>query len=237
MNMKTESFFTDDEKKRIEAAIASAESGTSGEIVAIVAQSSDHYRDVDVFVSMLLSACIAVIPAEAVYLNAEKILTGFVPVLGWVSAVPDKTRFMAGLFAFIVVTLVLYMPVRFLIGRVPALRRLFIPVSRRDAEVREKALSEFRDQGLDRTRDATGILFLLSVFERRVYVLADHGIYEKIKQESLDTYADVVSKGMSAGKGADALCEAIKSAGAELARYFPRKADDVNELPDRLLGQ
>lgn len=237
MNKIAASFFNDDEKKRIEAAIASAESGTSGEIVAMVVESSDHYRDVDVFVSMLLSACIAVIPAEAVYLNAEKILTGIVPVLGWVSAVPDKTRFMAGLFAFIVVTLVLYMPVRFLFGRIPALRRFFIPVSRRDAEVREKALSEFRDQGLDRTRDATGILFLLSVFERRVYVLADHGIYEKIKQESLDTYADVVSKGMAAGKGADALCGAIKSVGVELARFFPRKADDVNELPDRVLGQ
>lgn len=237
MNKKSDMFFTDDEKKRIEAAIAGAESRTSGEIVAMVVDSSDHYRDVDVFVSMLVSACIAVIPAEAVYLNAEVILRRVVPVMGWMSGIPDNTRFMTGLFAFLVLTLALYVPLRFVFRYLPALRRFFIPVKRRDAEVREKALAEFREQGLDKTRDATGILFLISLFERRVYVLADHGIYDKIKQASLDVYADRVSRGLAEKRGADALCEAIKSAGEELAKYFPRRDDDVNELPDRVLGK
>ncbi|HPS58541.1 MAG TPA: hypothetical protein PK514_10595 [Spirochaetota bacterium] len=237
MNKKAADFFTDNEKERIEAAIAAAESGTSGEIVAMVVQSSDHYRDVDVFVSMLLSACMAVFPSEVVYLNAEHILRKVIPAMGWMSGIPDNTRFMTGLLAFLVVTLVLYMPVRFLFGRLPSLRRFFIPVSRRDAEVREKALSEFREQGLDKTRDATGMLFLVSLFEKRVYVLADHGIYDKIKQASLDVYADMVSKGIANKKGADALCDAITGAGAELAKYFPRRDDDVNELPDRVLSR
>ena len=237
MKKKSDSFFTDEEKKRIEAAIAEVESGTSGEIVAMVIESSDHYRDVDVFFSMLLSACVAVLPAEAVYLHVEEILRSVIPAMGWMSGLPDNTRFMTGLFAFLVVTLVLYMPVRFLFRYLPALRRFFIPTSRRDAEVREKALSEFREQGLDRTRDATGILFLVSLFERRVYVLADHGIYDKIKQASLDVYAEMVSRGVAEKRGADALCDAIKSAGDELAKYFPRKDDDANELPDKVLSE
>lgn len=237
MNKKADRFFTDNEKKRIEAAIAAAESGTSGEIVAMVVESSDRYRDVDVFVSMLFSACIAVIPAEAVYLAADEILRRVVPVMGWMPGIPDNTRFMTGLLAFLVVTLVLYLPVRFIFGRFPALRRFFIPVSRRDAEVREKALSEFREQGLDKTRDATGMLFLVSLFERRVYVLADHGIYEKMKQDTLDVYARSVSAGLAKNNGADALCDAITKAGSELSKYFPRKADDVNEIPDRVLGK
>lgn len=235
MKKKSENFFTDNEKKRIESAIHDAESGTSGEIVAMVVDRSDGYRDVDVFVSMLLAACASVIPAEMIFLNTQLILYRLFPDMGWMSGIPDKTRFMTGLLAFMVITLLLYLPIRFILGRVPALKRFFIPVERRDEEVRERALSEFREQGLDKTRDATGMLFLVSLFEKRVYVLADHGIYEKIKQATLDVYAKTVSRGIAEKRGADALCEAIKSAGAELTKFFPRRDDDVNELPDRVL--
>lgn len=237
MKKKSENFFTDNEKKRIESAIRDAESGTSGEIVAMVVDKSDDYRDVDVFVSILLAACAAVIPAEMIFLNTQRILYRIFPDMGWMSGIPDTTRFMTGLLAFMVITLLLYLPFRFILGRAPVLRRFFIPLERRDSEVRERALSEFREQGLDKTRDATGMLFLVSLFEKRVYVLADHGIYEKIKQDSLDVYADMVSRGIAEKRGADALCEAIKSAGTELARYFPRRDDDVNELPDRVINK
>lgn len=237
MKKGSDSFFTDDEKKRIEAAIHDAESGTSGEIVAMVVERSDDYKDVDVFVSMLISACLAVIPSEVIFMNSGQLLRKFIPAMGWVSGIPDNTRFMAGLLAFMVIILLLYMPVKFLLRLLPPLRRFFIPLRRRDYEVREKALAEFREQGLDRTRDATGILFLISLFERRVYVLADHGIYAEIKQNTLDAYADSVSRGLAEKNGAAALCGAIRSAGEELAKYFPRRADDTNELPDRVLGE
>ena len=237
MNRGADSFFTDEEKRGIESTIADAELRTSGEIVAMVVERSDKYRDIDVFVSMLVSACFAVLPAEAAYINATEILGRIIPSMSWMSGIPDNTRFMTGLFAFLFVTMLLYIPVKFIIGFFPGLRRFFISLNRRDNEVREKALSEFREQGLDKTRDATGILFLISLFERRVYVLADHGIYEKVKQERLDLYARSVSAGLAKHKGADALCEAVKNAGDELARHFPRKPDDANELPDRVLGK
>ena len=237
MKKVSDNFFTDDEKKRIEAAIHDAESGTSGEIVAMVVERSDDYKDVDVFVSMLISACLAVIPSEVIYMHSEQLLRKFIPAMGWVSGIPDNTRFMAGLLGFMVIILLLYMPVKFLLRLLPALRRFFIPLRRRDAEVRERALAVFREQGLDRTRDATGILFLISLFERRVYVLADHGIYAVIKQDALDAYAESVSRGIAGKNAAAALCEAVRSAGEELAKFFPRRADDTNELPDRVLGE
>jgi len=237
MKKRSEVYFKDDEKERIESAIRDAESRTSGEIAAMVVDSSDSYRDVDIFVSMVLSAFIAVYPAELVYMNAERIVRKLIPAMEWMTALPDSSGFMTGLISFIFFVLLLYLPARALFRALPAVKRLLIPVSRRDAEVMEKALAMFREQGLYRTRDATGMLFLVSLFERRVYILADHGIYAKIKQESLDAYAETVSRGMASGKGADALCEAISSAGNELAKFFPRRDDDVNELPDKVLSE
>ena len=106
-----------------------------------------------------------------------------------------------------------------------------------DAEVRERALRGFHEHGLANTKDATGVLFLISILERRVHVLADHGIYTKIKQETLDKYADSIGKGIASGKGSEALCNAIKDAGKELEKHFPRKEDDKNELSDRIVTE
>jgi hypothetical protein len=46
------------------------------------------------------------------------------------------------------------------------LKRRFISVKEIEAEVREAVVTAFFKEGLYRTRDATGVLVLISVFER-----------------------------------------------------------------------
>ena len=53
--------------------------------------------------------------------------------------------------------------------------RLFIDRTRRDVEVTQFAQSLFFRRGLDRTRGRVGILLLVSLFERKVVILADEG--------------------------------------------------------------
>ncbi len=53
--------------------------------------------------------------------------------------------------------------------------RLFIDRTRRDVEVTQFAQSLFFRRGLDRTRGRVGILLLISLFERKVVILADEG--------------------------------------------------------------
>ncbi len=235
MKSRTAVFFSDEDKKKIEQTISDVESSTSGEIVAMVVERSDHYRDIDVIASVIISAVLSAWPAEIIYVNSDTLLRKFVFTFGWITEVPDVMRFITGLAGFVLLAIVLFVPVMFLIGRFTGLKRIFVSAGRREAQVREKALSVFRDKGLDLTKDGTGILFLVSMLERRVYVLADHGIYTMITQKKLDEYAATVSRGMAAGRAADALCEGIISAGKELALYFPRREDDVNEIPDRVI--
>jgi putative membrane protein len=54
--------------------------------------------------------------------------------------------------------------------------------TRVNAAVQEAAIAHFFNHGLYRTRDKTGLLVLLSVFERRVWILADRGINAKVPQ-------------------------------------------------------
>ncbi len=237
MNKKSEIFFTENEKKAVEAAIKEAESRTSGEIVTMIVDKSDGYRDIDVIAGLIISAMISVYPAEIVYTASESILRKLIPSMSWYSQIPDGARFAAGLTAFIVLTIILHIPVKMIFSKFPALKRFILSIKRMDAEVRERALRGFHEHGLADTKDATGVLFLISLLERRVHVLADHGIYTKIKQETLDKYADSISKGIASGKGSEALCNAIKDAGNELEKYFPRKKDDKNELSDRIVTE
>ncbi|HEX4986623.1 MAG TPA: TPM domain-containing protein [Burkholderiales bacterium] len=57
----------------------------------------------------------------------------------------------------------------------PGFARLFTDRTRREVETSQFAQSLFYRHGLDRTRGRTGILLLVSLFERRVVVLADAG--------------------------------------------------------------
>jgi putative membrane protein len=237
MNTKSDAFFTDSEKKSIEAAIKEAESRTSGEIVTMVVEQSDSYRDINVLAGIIISAMISMFPAEIVFANSELLLRKFIPSMSWFNQIPDGVRFFAGMSVFIALTIILYFPVKFIFSKFPSLRRTILSIKRMDEEVRERALKGFHEHGLGNTKDATGVLFLLSVFERRVHVLADHGIYTKINQETLDKYATSIGRGIADGKGAEALCGAIKDAGKELEKHFPRKSDDRNELSNRIVTE
>ena len=237
MKNRSETFFTEIEKKAVKSAIKEAESHTSGEIVTMVVEKSDTYRDIDIIAGLIISAAISIYPAELVYAGSEMLLRKLIPSLNWFTHVPDTTRFMTGLSVFIALTIILHFPVKIIFKIFPSLKRLILSIKRMDSEVHERALRGFSEHGLNNTKDATGILFLVSILERRVHVLADHGIYTKIKQESLDRYAASIGKGIASGKGGEALCNAIKEAGKELEKYFPRSGDDKNELTDNIITE
>ncbi|HNS14804.1 MAG TPA: TPM domain-containing protein, partial [Syntrophorhabdaceae bacterium] len=101
--------------------------------------------------------------------------------------------------------------------------------------VRQRAVKAFYENGLYKTRENTGVLFFISLLERKVWVLADKGIHEKIRQQALNRFADMVSKGIREGHACDALCEAIKEAGELLKMHYPVTPGDVDELANEVI--
>jgi len=237
MKNRSETFFTEDEKRAIEASIKEAESRTSGEIVTMVVEQSDGYRDADIVAGIIFAAVISFYPAELFFEYSEFLLRKFIPSMSWFTEIPDGTRFITGLMVFVSLTIILHFPLKMIFRKFPTVKRFIISIKRMDSEVKERALRGFHEHGLDKTKDATGVLFLISIFEKRVQILADRGIYTKINQDTLNRYAALVGKGIASGKGGEALCSAIKEIGSELEKHFPRSSDDKNELTDRIVTE
>ena len=208
---RAKTFFTEVEKKRIEEAIHAVECCTIGEVAVVVADRSDHYLDAEVFGSVFLSSF------------ASLLLT--------------VSFFHASLWSYIPFSILFFFPFRILLSKLPMLKLSLVARKRKEAAVREGALRAFYERGLYRTRQNTGVLFYLSLLEHKVWVLADKGIYEKIEQETLNTFAQNVSRGIREGHACDALCQAIADAGKVLATHFPVTPGDVNELPNTIITE
>jgi len=205
-----ERFFTPEEQQRISAAVAAAEGTTAGEIVTMVVARSDSYRE-----ALVLGAVLAAGLAALVIAIASHHVT---------------------IWTYIPLTLLLYFPAHLLIGRFPRLQRPFIARSRLDHSVRERAVRAFYEKGLYRTRHETGILIFISLFERKVWILGDRGINARIPQESWQGFARALTTGIGEGRACEALCDVIAACGEELARHFPREADDTDELTNEPLS-
>ena len=116
-----------------------------------------------------------------------------------------------------------------LLGWLPAL-----PRSARS--VRRRAEREFVRLGIAQTAGRTGVLLLLSMAERRAVLLADRAINEKVAQETWDKVIGDLVASIGQEKTADGLIQAVGSVGRILSEHFPRRPDDVNELPDDVAG-
>jgi putative membrane protein len=101
-----------------------------------------------------------------------------------------------------------------------------------------RAEQAFYKHGLHNTKDRTGILILVSLLERRVHVLADKGINDRVPAGTWDGLVNGIIDGIRTGQATDAICAAIAECGALLAQDSPAgSGDNPNELPDRLIQE
>lgn len=206
---KAEKFFTAEEKEKLRATIHEAESRTIGEIVAMVIDHSDHYLEVEVLGGILLGSLL--------------------------SLVLTLLFFHSSLWSYIPLSFIFFLPCWWLFMRVETFKKLFIGARRKEEAVRLRAEQAFFEKGLYKTKKNTGVLFFLSLLERKVWVLADKGIYEKMDQETLNRFANEVSRGIKEGRACEALSQAIQEIGVLLSKHFPITSDDTDELSDDVI--
>ena len=79
------------------------------------------------------------------------------------------------------------------------------------------------------------MLVLISVFEHRVWILADQGINAKVPEGQWDDIVKMITAGIKQKRPADAICEALEKIGALLKAHFPIKPDDTDELKNLII--
>jgi uncharacterized membrane protein len=98
--------------------------------------------------------------------------------------------------------------------------------------IEELARHEFHLLGMNKTKDRTGILIYLLLEDKKFFILADEGIHLKVEDGTWDRIAREMSDHFSQKNFRKGILHGIVSVGSELAKFFPRKSDDTNELPN-----
>jgi putative membrane protein len=196
-------FFSADAKQRATSAVKEIEAATSAEVVVAVRAISGNYRSAD----YLCGALVAVTVLS---------LLLFLPYSFAIQTWPIELGFSFALGAWGC-------------SKTGALRRGLTGKKRLHAEATRAARAAFYDLGVSRTTGRTGILVFVSLFERRVEVVADYGV----PRAALTDAAAALDRAIAHPR-VDDFVTALAALREPLAAALPRQGDDVNELPDDL---
>ena len=208
-------FLTDVERTRVSAAVKEAEKLTAGEIVVMIISASYHYP-----MANIIGAVVFGIPLALIFTS----LTGEWLWIGGQNMWP--------FLGFLTVFFILFHEI---VRRTLWLKRRFISEREYKEEVEEAAITHFFNQGLYRTRDETGVLILISVFEHKVWVLADKGINAKVHAGQWDDIVKMIIDGIKQKRQTEAICKAVEKIGHLLKEHFPIKSDDTDELANVII--
>jgi putative membrane protein len=213
--MPISKLFSESDFETIRAAVAEAERRTSGEIVPYVVPASDAYPN-----ALWKGTAFGGLAGPLLALGLFHLQDLWATHLDLWITVPAAAGAAAGFLAA---------------AFVPAVKRWLAGDEMLELRTRQRAEMAFLEEEVFRTRDRTGILLFLSLFEHRVVVLADSGIHALVETGQWDGIATSITTGIRAGRPKEALVEAIRTCGELLERHgVARRADDVNELPDEL---
>ena len=199
---------TQAERDKVSQVVLEAEKHTTGEIVPMIVAQSDDYSG-----------------ARWRLAVAGALFAGFLAYffIGDYDAVWILYAQIPGLY------------IGYALGNVGVILRPFMLEDKISEEVNQRALQAFYKHRLHHTKDRTAILIMVSLLERRVEILADAGINEKV---SKDTWQGIVSDMIACIKTNDlseGICVAVRECGDILAKDFPGQHDNPDEVSNKLI--
>ena len=199
---------TASDRERIAQAVQKAELGTSGEIVPVILKRSDFYPAAHFRLSMTLGILVSIVSYYA-FDFLDPIYYIYIQLPGIL--------------------------VGYALAYIPFFKRIFTTKSECQEEVRQRAIEIFHTNHVSQTKDRTGIMIYISLLEKRVEVLGDCGINEKVSSEYWNELVENLLEQIKDGHLVNGLLTAIEKCGSDLKAHFPIKADDTNEISNDLI--
>ncbi len=219
---------TEADHEAVTRAVAEAELTTSGEIVTVVARTSDGYTDVALSIAAFLAftKLVALAFFPDLTLGIIDSLTG-----GW-----NTEWTPAGLFGLASGIGIATFLIVYALLLIPAVRFALIPGRVKTLRVEDAAIRHFKVGAERRTHGRTGVLIYVSLQEHRAQIVADEAIAAKVDPEvwgaaMVDMLREIKEGDLGAG-----IAAGVRDVGVVLSEHFPRADDDQNELPDRLIA-
>jgi uncharacterized membrane protein len=98
----------------------------------------------------------------------------------------------------------------------------------------EKAVAVFERLGMHKTADRNGVLIYVAITDRKLAVIGDQGIHERVGEDYWRRVVTVVTEHFRNARPRDGFLHAVGEVGEMLARHFPRRPEDRNELSDQV---
>lgn len=98
----------------------------------------------------------------------------------------------------------------------------------------EQARAVFEMLEMHKTAQKNAVLFYVAYKHRKLAILGDIGIHEKVSQQFWDEEKLLLQDYFKQNKYAEGLSLAIKQAGEKLKHHFPYQKDDKNELNNEI---
>ncbi len=211
--MTISDLFTEADLEAIRRAAAAAERSTSGEIVPYVVERIDDHAEAR-WRAATIGALVAALAAGAIH-----------AAVGYWSG--------HGV-AWITLPVLVGAGLGYLIGGVAPVTRWLMPADALDLMALRRAEAAFLEEEVWRTRDRTGILVFLALFEHRAVILADEGIHRAVPPGLWQELVAELVDGVAAGEAARALERTVHRCGEILVEHrVERQPDDLNEIDDR----
>lgn len=118
---------------------------------------------------------------------------------------------------------------------IPRFARCFLPAHRAEVEVRQYAESLFLNRDLFATKRRTGILVLISLFERQVILLPDTGLRDHLNGNTMQDIIKVMTSFLKRGEISQALEAGLDRLSAILENEVPESGE--NELPNEIIEE
>ncbi|MBI5013997.1 MAG: TPM domain-containing protein [Deltaproteobacteria bacterium] len=103
--------------------------------------------------------------------------------------------------------------------------------------VLDAAKDAFRRLKMHETRERNAVLILVATVSRAFAILGDEGVHRHLGQEGWDHIRDGMAERFRQGDVAGGLVHAVSEVGTVLARHFPWRADDRDELPNDVVEE
>lgn len=208
---------SENDKDLLEKKIASAEEQSRSQIVLATVKRSDSYSE---------------IPWKAFALGVSfsglLALAGNILFPGWIQGLAVLITVMAMLSTGALMALLTVF--------LPAFARLFLNGSRAETETRQYAESLFLSRQLFLTKRRTGILLLISLFEKKVVIIPDRGVCDHVDTEVIKRIIGLMKESLMRNE----LRRSMEIAVDELTRIIePLTADDISgdELSNRIIEE
>lgn len=221
--MAGRSFLSEEEKARINQVIRDVEAETAGELVTVIAQTSDDY----LYIPLLWASVIALLLPGAAYLLASSGNSlDLLPHWGW-GALTD--------YAELYILQILVFCFCAVLFRHPKVKMYLIPARIKHRRAHRHAHYCFLEHGLHKTQARNGIMIFVSVAEHHVEILADQGIHQHLSNDVWQALVDALITAIRAGQVAEGFVQTVDACGALLKKHFPDQRNNRNELPDHLI--